>query len=188
MMKQTNVLTHLAAGAIATIFCALLYVSVQQSYRSGANDPQFQIAGDISNKLKRGASIVNWFASDTCEIESSLCVFQTLYDENKKPVLSTGLLSKRLPALPAGVFDVARKQGENVFTWQPEAGVRMAIVLRSVQSPHYSFVAVGRSLYEVEKREKNLMWTVFVGWLLCMGLIILHRVIGYLRSGKISKA
>jgi hypothetical protein len=46
-----NSITHLAAIAIVTILCGLIYVSVQQSHRSVANDPQLQIARDISEGL-----------------------------------------------------------------------------------------------------------------------------------------
>jgi hypothetical protein len=82
--------------------------------------------------------------------------------------------------LPRGVFDFAKNTGENVFTWQPESGVRVAVVLKSVQSPDYSFVAVGRSLLEVEKRERDLLTMTIISWLLCVGVIMLHWLIDYM--------
>ena len=46
-----NSLTHLAAIAIVSIVCGLIYIIVQQLHRSAANDPQLQIAWDISEGL-----------------------------------------------------------------------------------------------------------------------------------------
>jgi hypothetical protein len=183
-MKQTNVFTHLAAAAIVTILSAFIYATVQQAHRSGANDPQLQIARDISNKLEKGGTVDKWFNGDTIEISQSLSVFNALYNDKGEPVISKGVLNGKMPSLPKGVFDFARKNGENVFTWQPERGVRMAIVLKSLQSSAYSFVAAGRSLYEIEQREQNLTWTTFISWVLCMGVIILHWLITFLKTRR----
>src|SRR3977135_20381 len=116
-MRQTSIFTHLAATAIITILSALIYASVQQTYRSGANDPQLQIARDVSNKVKKGEVVDKWFDVDTMEISQSLSVFQALYNEKGQPVLSTGVLNGKLPSLPIGVFGYALKYGEYVFTW-----------------------------------------------------------------------
>jgi hypothetical protein len=183
-MKGTNIFTHLAATAIATILVALIYTSVQQDHRSGANDPQLQMARDISNDLKNQAAIDKWFSSDKIEISQSLSVFGALYNDRGEPLMSTGVLNGKMPLLPRGVFDFAKNNGEDVFTWQPRKGTRMAIVLKSLPSSPYSFVAVGRSLYEVEKREQNLLGMSLIGWLLCMGVIILHWIIIFLRARR----
>jgi len=183
-MRQLNILTHLAAAAIVTIMIALIYATVQQVHRSGANDPQLQIAGDISNKLKKGEAIGKWFDGDTIEISQSLSVFNALYNDKGEPVMSTGLLNGKMPSLPIGVFGHAWRYGENVFTWQPQKGVRVAVVLQSLQSSSYSYIAVGRSLYEVEKREEDLRWMAFISWLLCMGVIMLHWLIIFLKNRK----
>ncbi len=183
-MKKANVFTHLAAATVVTILTALIYASVQQVYRSSANDPQLQIASDISDQLKKGGIVDKWFSRDTVEISQSLSVFTALYNDKGEPVQSTGVLDGNMPALPKGVFDFARNKGDNVFTWQPERGVRMAMVLRSLKSSPYSFVAVGRSLYEIEKREQNLRWMIFIGWILCIGVIVIHWGVSFLNSRK----
>src|SRR5258705_8592366 len=157
-MKHTNIFTHLAAAAIVTILTGLLYASVQQVHRSGANDPQLQVAMDISYKLKNGDVIGESLNDDTVEISQSLALFHTLYNDKVEPLASTGLLNGKPPSLPQAVFGFARKNNENVFTWQPQRGIRVAVVLKFVNSPSYSLVAVGRSLYEVEVREENLRW------------------------------
>jgi hypothetical protein len=178
-MRQANTPAHLAAAAIITILAALIYASVQQAHRSAANDPQLQIAGDIGNELRKSGTPGRWMNGDIIEISQSLSVFTILFDGRKEPVKSTGLLNGRLPHLPEGVFAFARDEGENVFTWQPQAGVRAAVVLRPVQSSSYAFVAVGRSLTEIEKREHNLLQMAFISWLLCMGVLLIHWLISF---------
>ena|SRR5258706_2575189 len=110
-MRKTNFLTHLAAAAIITVLSAFIYVSVQQVHRSGANDPQSGIAGDISDKLKQGWTIDKWFNNDTIEISQNLSLFSTLFDSKGEPIRSTGLLDGKMPHLPNGVFDFARTNG-----------------------------------------------------------------------------
>jgi hypothetical protein len=100
-----------------------------------------------------------------------------LYDNNGEPVQSTGMLDGHLPKMPSGVFDFTRKNKEDVLTWQPRKGVRMAMVVESVQSPNIAFVAVGRSLQEVEKRESNLTLMVMIAWLVCIAVIVLSGII-----------
>jgi Mg2+/citrate symporter len=73
--------------------------------------------------------------------------------------------------LPAGLFEHAKKNGMHSVTWQPEKGIRMALVLVHVHSPIVEFVAVARSLREVETREYNLSIMAFIAWIACIILI-----------------
>jgi len=176
-MKIINFLTHLAVAVIVTILSGLIYVSVQQSHRSGANDPQLQIARDIRERLRNNQSIDQLMDGDTIEISKSLAVFKVLYDMNGEPIQSTGLLNGKPPKIPKGVFDFARKNAEDVLTWQPRKDIRMAMVIESVQSPLITFVVAGRSLNEVEKRISNLITMIFIGWIACLGVIFIHWLI-----------
>lgn len=176
-MKKKNLLSHATAALLVTMLSGLIYVSVQQSHRSGANDPQLQIARDISERLKNNQSIDQLMAGDTVEISKSLAVFKVLYNMNGEPIQSNGLLDGKLPKIPKGVFDFTPKKGENVLTWQPRKGVRMAMVVESVQSQGIGFVAAGRSLKETEKRVGNLTTMLFIGWLACLGVIVIHWLI-----------
>jgi hypothetical protein len=173
-MIKIHPVTYLAVIAIVTIFTAIIYVTVQQSYRSNANDPQLQIAGDILNRLDEGKSIDHFMQGDTVDIAKSLSVFKVLYDSNKIPVHSTGLLDGKLPQLPKGVFDFAMRNMENVFTWQPKNGVRVAMVLKATKAPYKAFVGVGRSLIEVERRESNLTTMVITAWIIALAVILFH--------------
>ena len=186
-MKKINFLAHGAAAAIITMLCGLIYVSVQQSHRSGANDPQLQIARDMRERLENNQSIDEFMRGDTIDLSKSLGIFKVLYDINGKAVQSTGLLDGKLPRLPGGVFEFAMKNKEDVLTWQPRKGIRMAIVVESAGSHDAGFVAVGRSLNEVEKRVAALTTMIFIGWLACLGVVFIHWLIIFLSKRNINK-
>lgn len=178
-MKEKNFITHFAALMIVTVLCGLIYVTVQHSHRSAANDPQLQIALDLKNAIETDQPIGKWMPGDSIEISKSLSVFRTFYNKNGEPLQSTGFLDGRLPMIPKRVFNFTAKCGEDVLTWQPRDGVRMAMVIEAVSSPQIAFVAVGRSLEEVEKRESTLVTMVVVAWLVCGGIILLHFLLSH---------
>ena len=180
-MKNSNLFSHLVTSAVVTILCGVIYVTVQQSHRAGANDPQLQLARDISNKLKSNQPVNHLMMPDTVEISKSLAVFTVLYGNNGESIQSTGLLDGQLPKIPRGVFEYTKKHGEDVLTWQPRRGVRMATVVESVQSNNIGFVAVGRSLSEVEKRVSGLITMVLLGWLAGTGCILVHFIVTRIR-------
>jgi hypothetical protein len=128
--------------------CALVYLTVQQSLRMGANDPQIQMAEDAANHLNAGASVESVLPSNQIEIADSLAPFVIVYDESGKILASSATLHGVVPAYPAGVLDYVRQNGQDRVTWQPETGVRMATV---VEPYKHGFVMAGRSLKEVEK-------------------------------------
>ncbi|CAN5265052.1 hypothetical protein BH11BAC6_BH11BAC6_17820 [soil metagenome] len=176
-MKRLSILTHVAAAIIVSGILLAMYATVQQVHRSAANDPQLQLARDISAKLGNN-NISHLLPDDTIDIAKSLGTFVAFYNKNGEPVGSTGMLDGKLPQIPHGVFDNARANMENDVTWQPRANVRMALVVESVpSSPNIGYVAVGRSLQEVEVRESNLVKMIFMVWVACMGVIVMHFLI-----------
>jgi hypothetical protein len=175
-MKKSGFLSHAAAAIIVTILCGFIYASVQQTYRTAANDPQLQLAKDIAVALNKGRSVESLLPKDTIEISENLSPFITLYNKNKIPLRSSGLLFGKMPLPPKGVFDFTEKNGEDVLSWQPATGVRLALVIESVHSNDVAFVAVGRSLLETEKRESNLIKMVMIGWFLCLGIVGIHWI------------
>ena len=183
-MKKNYFIAHFAVFMIVTVLCGLIYVTVQQAHRAGANDPQLQIALDLKNAIETNQSAGKWMPGDSMEISNSLSVFKTLYDKNGEPLQSTGFLQGQPPRLPKGVFDFTMKHKEDVLTWQPRDGVRLAMVIESVNSPSIGFVALGRSLKEVEKRESTLVTMVVVAWLVCVGVILLHFLLSCFTNTK----
>ncbi|MEP6926864.1 MAG: hypothetical protein ABI834_04470 [Ginsengibacter sp.] len=182
-MKIVSVLNYLCVMTIITAVFGVMYGAVQQTYRSGANDPQIQIARDINARLHQGKSVES-FLVDTIDITQSLSTFVALYDANGKPIRSSGYLDGKMIQLPAGVFDFAKSHGEHQVTWQPRQDVRMAMVIVSSNASPVGSVASGRSLLEVEVREHNLVTMIFFGWIACIALVLLHAVIGFYKKNK----
>ena len=183
-MEKVPSLNYLFVLAIITVIFGVIYATVQQSYRTAANDPQVQIARDINARLQQGRPVEN-FLADTIDIAQSLSTFNVLYDANGKPIRSSGYLDHKMIRLPAGVFAFTKSHGEHQVTWQPGKGVRMAMIIVSSNASPVGFVASGRSLQEVEVREHNLVVMVFIGWIICIGLVLLHAVLQFYKSSKI---
>lgn len=144
--------------AAVVAMTGLVYVTVQQSLRSGANDPQIQMAGDFAAQLGGGADPVALLGTSKVDLATSLSPYAIVFDDAGHPLASTGVLGGAVPAPPAGVLRAARDH-RNELTWQPASGVRSAIVVEPFHAGARSgVVLVGRSLTEVEKREDFLFW------------------------------
>jgi hypothetical protein len=146
-----------------TCLCGLVYLTVQQSYRMGANDPQVQMAEDAAASLEMGQEPVS-FAEKKIDIAQSLAPFLIVYDNKGSVITSSAMLDGNTPQLPSGIFDSVNASGEDRFTWQPAAGVRVAAVVARYKGIRSGYILVGRSLREVEKREDRLLWQVELAW------------------------
>ena len=93
-----------------------------------------------------------------------------VFDANGTPIASSALLDGQTPSIPPGIFDSVRKNGEDRITWQPQDGVRSAVVVTQFKGTSTGFVLAGRSLREVEKREDSLLQLLNIGWI---GMLIL---------------
>jgi len=185
-MKTINIVHHCSAACLVTVLCLVVYAAVQQTYRTAANDPQVQLATEIKNRLEQSESILPIFPSDTISLTRGLSVFAALYNADGQPISSSGFLHGQMPRLPAGVFEVTKTKGENRVTWQPEPGVRMAMVLLKINTATVQFVAVGRSLQEIELRENNLLVMVLAGWIICLTIIGVNAVFYFFLKKQIN--
>ena len=169
----------LVLGVITTLICGLVYIVAQQDLRQGANDPQIQIAQDVAAKLSAGATVDSMVSKEVVDISKSLSPFITVTDEKGQTVASTAVLHGVVPKLPAGVFDYVKTHGEDRITWQPETGVRQAAVITSYEGVGgKGFVAVGRSLTEVEKRESQVWQEVLVVWIITLAATLVLLLLG----------
>lgn len=159
----------------------LIYGSVQQTYRSNANDPQTQIIYDLKNRLQNGKAVV---FDDSVDLEKSLAVFKELFDTNGNPLQSTGFLNGKLPQLPKGVFDFVKAHGEEWVTWQPQRNVRMAMGVIRVNAAPVAYLAIGRSLKEVEERVSKLTTMVALAWALCVAVVLINWLATYYQFRK----
>lgn len=164
--------------AVVTVIFGTIYVAGQQILRQSANDPQIQMAEDIALKLSTNISVpADFMAPDRTQtdISQSLSPFVMIFDDKNILLESSAKLHESAISLPIGVFDYAREKGENRFTWQPEKGVRSAVVLKYYDGIQSGFVLVGRSLREVEIREGNLLLLVGFGWFVSVALILMSN-------------
>lgn len=176
-MKNISIITYLTLAALITGIIMLVYATVQQNFRSSANDPQLQIARDMSESLKDNKTSAALMSGDTVDLTKSLAVFKAIFDEKGKALQCTGVLNGGIPSFPQGVFDFTRQHGEDVVTWQPQKGVRIALVVESVHANGIGFVAAGRSLLEVEKREKRHFNMCAIALVICLTILAGHYVL-----------
>jgi hypothetical protein len=149
---------------VLTVTCGFAYGAVQQLYRTGADDPQVQMARDVAAKLKDGYSSSNVVPRGEVDIATSLAPFVIVYDIANKPRSWSGTLDGEPPVPPVGVLDAARRRGENRVTWQPRPDVRIATVVVAVDAPRSRVVLAGRSLRETEERIASLGYMVIAAW------------------------
>jgi hypothetical protein len=157
-----------------TALAGLVYVAIQQNFRMNANDPQIQIAEDFAVQLGASQNLPVLNPNLMVDIATSLSPFVVIYDDAGKVLTGSGKLNGQYPALPPGVLDYVKKSGEDRLTWQPWPDVRAALVVTRFSGAHSGYVAVGRSLREVEKRISRLGWMVLAGWAATLaGLLVL---------------
>lgn len=150
---------------MVTIIFATIYVSVQQSYRQTANDPQIQIAEDMADQLKSNGVPI---PLDKTDISRSLSPFVINYDDHGKVLFSTAVLNSKTPEIPGGVLENVKNIGQSRLTWEPSPGNRYATVISRYDGANKGYVLVGRSLREIEIRESNLEAIVAMAWLMSL--------------------
>lgn len=148
-----------------TLIYGFIYWALQQNYRLNANDPQIQMAVDAGTYLSGGG---NYTFNDNgkTEISKSLAPYLILYDKDKKLVSYSGVLHGKAPELPDGVLDHAKNKEYSKVTWQPEDGVRSAVVAVYYKGIKEGYAVVGKSLREIEIRETLLLQGTIIAWIL----------------------
>ena len=174
-----TILKHwLLIAVIITGFSGLLEATIHQVIRESADDPQIQMAEDIAVALTDGQQVQNVVPAGKVDIAKSLATYIIVFDADGKAIASSAQLDGQIPTLPAGVFDYVKHNGEDRITWQPQTGVRSAIVVTQFQGSNSGFVLAGRSLREVEKREDDILQIILVGWVaILLGSLLATAVI-----------
>jgi len=157
------IVNFLPFAVAVTFLCGLVYIAVQQDLRLSANDPQIGIAEDTARLLDAGADLRAVVPGSSVDVATSVGTFVSVYDD--KNLLVASSLSDQSLIPPAGVFEYARTHTEDVLTWQPKPGIRIAAVMVHHAS---GFVLVGRSLREVEMRERALLRDVLFAWIITL--------------------
>ena len=177
-LTQKVIKAWLPLAAAITLISGVFYVAIQQTLRLGANEPQVQMAKDAAQALANGESAESLLTEHTIDVASSLAPYLAVYDANGKALASNARLHGNPPELPAGVFDYTRQRGEDRISWQPEPGVRSAVVIVPVSGGQGGYVLAGRSLRETEARIELLNLQVgfglvatLIGTLVVVGIV-----------------
>jgi hypothetical protein len=174
MRLRRAIAMFLPSAVLATGLCGLVYVAIQQDLRTGANDPQEQLAGDAAARLDGGASPSSVVGVSTVDIARSLAPFIVVYDPNGTVLASDGQLDGAPPMVPRGVLDAARATGRDAITWQPRSGVRVATVTVPWSG---GTVLAGRSLRLVEDRESSTELMVGAAWIVILLALVVASLV-----------
>ncbi len=162
---------HIGVSAVLPLTLALLivvgfvYAAVHQTYRQNANDPQIRLAGDIAAQMSAGSLPEDAIDTKSIKVDprKSLAPFGVIVDSNGKVTASSMAMDSATPLPPKGVLTASTLDHQNRVTWQPERGVRIALVVQAYKHDQFTgYVLVGRSLKEVEVREDMLFWMAAV--------------------------
>jgi hypothetical protein len=128
--------------------------------------------------MSKGYPASVFSSSQPIDIVQSLDPFIIIYDAQGRPAAATGLLHNQIPSVPAGVLQSALNRQEDRVTWQPEPGLRIALVVRPFVNAKTGqpggFVAVGRSLWETELKEDFLAQNMALIWLFSLLLYLIY--------------
>ncbi len=179
-VNKAHLLAWLPYAFTISLLIGFVYVGLQGYIRTAANDPQVYLAENLASDLFKNQPPSAQLSGQTIDIETSTAPFVILYDSNGRAADGTGRLHDQLPVLPRGVYDYTQKHGEDRITWQPQANVRVAAVVRYYQnSKHAGFVLAGKNLREVEHQENQLLILSVITWAVgllgTLGLTALHH-------------
>jgi hypothetical protein len=165
MQRLNNILKFwIPLAVVITLLVGLMYLTEQHILRASVNDPQIQMSEDMARALANGQSVDSVVPPFKIDIAHSVAPYVAVFDDSGKAIASSGVLHNQIPVLPSGVFNFTRLNGQDRITWQPEPGVRSAIVVTRYSGASSGFVMVGRSLRESEARTSQLELLLGAGW------------------------
>lgn len=156
MRAHRKTIAWLTAAVVVSLIFGSVYVSFQQLGRRTANAAPAAAAASQVQSL--GAETV---PSPRLELTPESGIFVIIYGPDDKPVSGTATLHGSLPVLPPGVLQTARTAGSDAVTWQPEPGLRMAVVARSAAG---KVIVAGQSLTPYEDRDQMVLGFLAAGW------------------------
>lgn len=184
LTRPALVFNALVLAGIATGMGLALYAIPQHVSRSGLNDPQIQMAGDLAATLDRSGvndglrqgALQHFAPSGNVDMDRSLSPFYMVFNDAGQTLGSNAQLDGQTPLPPGGIFDYVRQHGEERVTWQPRHGVRVAAVVVRVQGSQPGFVLAGRNMREVESRIGDVRTMAGLTWLGMLGLIAIGTI------------
>lgn len=156
-------------AVVITGLSSLIYWVVQQDIRIGSYEPQIQLSEDTAARIIAGEDPKKVIPIGAVDIVKSVAPYLIVYDDKGNILTSNAILNNQAPKVPQGVLDYAKNNGQDRISWQPQSGVRSAIVVTHFSNSKISgSVLAGRSLREPEKRIDMLGAQVALAYLVTM--------------------
>lgn len=160
----------LPVAAAVTGISVMVYGVGLTELRSSADDPQVQMVEEAVASLDAGAAPAAVVPAGPVDMASSLRPYLVVFDRSGREVSGSVRLHGRAPEFPASVFSGLEGSAQDRITWQPEPGVRSAVVVEAWRG---GYVLAGRSLRLTEEREQNVELSAAAGWLGTLALTAL---------------
>jgi hypothetical protein len=168
-MKVSKRHSILAAVLVFVTFVfGVVYVSVRQTWRLGANEPQTSMVQDVVRELNNGRRPDDLF-TEKLDVAVNMAPFIIVYDKYGNPVAGSGYLDGTWPKVPVGVLAASKEGRVNKVIWQPNDRVRIASVSQEADN---FYVLGGRSLMVIERKITNFTRWLVVAWLTTLALLI----------------
>jgi hypothetical protein len=180
-----SVLYWIPLATLVALMSGMVYLTVQQNYRSSANDPQLQMATDAASALNAGADPQSVVPASKIDIAQSLAPYLAIYDANAQLVAASATQHGQSLDVPSGVFASAKASSPNVVTWQATSGERNAIVVIPYSN---GFVLAGRSLRPTEDREDQLLQQVMAACIVTLVATYLAVLVTRLAATRLALA
>jgi hypothetical protein len=174
--RPALIFNALVLAGFATILALALYAIPQQLLRRGADDPQVEMADNLTWQLEQGVAPTDAVPAGTVDLAHSLSPFLIAYDDQGNSLASQARLNGQTPTLPQSLLEDVRQRGQDRITWRPGEAIRFAAVIQRVNGAHPGFVLAGRSLREEGARQKAVRQMAAIAWAAMLALILVGSV------------
>ncbi|WP_158861849.1 hypothetical protein [Leifsonia sp. AG29] len=172
-------LLAVALYALFVLALGTVYIVAQHDGRSSAEDAPRALLS--SARSTGGTGAVDAAGQPRRrDLAHDQGVFWIRYDSSNQPTAGNGLLHGSLAVVPPGVLDSARERGQDAVTWQPEPGLRFAIVAQP--TTHGGVVIAGQSLQRTELRAEQTLLYVMLALLGGLAVVVAWVVVDWLVS------
>ncbi len=155
-------------AVVTTIVFMTMSVVLRQEIRLSANDEQVQLAEYGASMIERGLAPEAATGPVRIDISRDHVPYMMVFNSDGQIIASNALLRDVAPKIPSGIFESASTTGEARVTWEPEPGIRSAIVAVAYGGANPGFVVVGKSLRESERRDDVIFSIIAMAWFASM--------------------
>ena len=164
-------------AAFVLIWFFVVCIFNQQQLRRGADRQPERLTQQLSTQLANNNQPGGIFSAPASELTSAAWLhgsstFAALYDASGNVIAANATFHGALPQPPRGIFANLRQHSLYKVTWQPQPGVRVALVGRALSNG--DFVLAGQSLIPGESAHARFthgmqsLWLVLLSFLLIM--------------------